>query len=47
MTEKGIGQITILEANAANLLPLYLPSGDGTHWISRYQSELSGVSSSA
>jgi pterin-4a-carbinolamine dehydratase len=25
MTEHGIGQITVLDAKAANLLPIYLP----------------------
>jgi len=35
MTDKGIGQITILEAKTANLLPVYLPSANKVQWISQ------------
>ena len=37
MTEQGIGQITILDAKATNLLPIYLPSANQSHWITRHK----------
>lgn len=38
MTAKGIGQITILEAKAMNLLPVYLPPQ--STWITRQEQNL-------
>jgi hypothetical protein len=35
MTENGIGQITVLDANASNLLPVYLPPANQSEWITR------------
>ena len=35
MTEKGIGQITVLEAKASGLLPVYLPPANQAEWIMR------------
>jgi hypothetical protein len=35
MTENGIGQITVLDAKASNLLPIYLPPANQSEWITR------------
>lgn len=35
MTENGIGQITILDAKASDLLPVYLPPANQAEWITR------------
>jgi len=39
MTDKGIGQITILEAKASNLLPICLPPTNKAYWINQREQE--------
>lgn len=43
MTENGIGQITVLEAKAKNLLPIYLPPVNQSHWIVQHEYSITTI----